>query len=176
MKKKSVALSFLFTAILTLVLNGCGSSPSPTVTTITYTPTAVIPTLTPVLSTSTITPTPEGITITVTSAEDNGSGTLREALQVASPGDIITFDLSVFPGDDPKTIYLQSSLPGIVQGYVTVDANKAGVILEGSNIPDGWDSAIQVLSNNNVIRGLTLVNFSGAAIQISGGKDNLIEN
>jgi hypothetical protein len=114
---------------------------------------------------------PKGKAIIVTNTEDSGSGTLREALQEANPGDIITFDLSVFPGDDPKIIYLQSSLPGIVQGYETVDASMARVILDGGNIPGEWESAIQVLSNNNIIRGLTLINLSGAAIQISGGQD-----
>ncbi len=171
---RNAANLFLFATALSLVLNGCGPGPSSTVTAVVLKPTTTaLPTLTTIPPTATLIP--EGETIVVTDAEDNGSGTLREALQEASPGDIIAFDPSVFPSDDPRIVYLQSPLPGIVQGYVTVDASMAGVILDGSTIPSGWNSAIQVLSNNNTIRGLTLVNLSGAAIQISGGQDNLIE-
>ncbi len=61
------------------------------------------------------------------------------------------------------------------QGRLTIDANGAGVILDGSKMPDGWDSAFQALSNDNIISGFTIVNFSGPGIQISGGQNNLIE-
>jgi hypothetical protein len=173
---KNVAKLFLLATVLSLALNGCGPSPSSTVTATVTIPTTALPTLTTIPPTPTPRPTPQGKTIIVTNIEDTGSGTLREALIVASPGDIITFDPSVFPVDDPQIVYLQSPLPGIVQGYVTVDASMAGVVLDGGNIPGDWESAIQVFSNNNIIRGLTILNLSGAAIQISGGQDNLIED
>jgi hypothetical protein len=96
-------------------------------------------------------------------------------MQGASPGDIIIFDRSVFPMSNPQTIYLRSTLPNLDRGNVTIDGGAAGVILDGSNFPDGWWSGIQVLSNNNIIRGLMMLNFSGAALQISGGQNNLIE-
>ena len=97
-------------------------------------------------------------------------------LQEAAPGDSIVFDLVVFPADAPATIYLQTPLAGIGQGYITVDASDAGVILDGSKIPEGWNSGIEVVSNGNTIRGLQVVNFSGAGIVISGGgQNNLIE-
>ena len=172
---RNVANLFLLVTFLSLALNGCGASPSPAVTLANPTPTPALPAPATVPPAPTSTPIPKGETIVVTVAEDNGPGTLREALQEAGPGDSITFDPSVFPEAAPKIIYLQASLPGIDQGYVTVDAGMAGVILDGSQIPAGWNSAIQLLSNNNIIRGLTLVNLSGAAIQISGGQDNLIE-
>lgn len=163
-------------AILLLAIGACGPKPSPTSTMTVPAPTISPPTLTKVPPTSTLMPTLEGKTLVVFSAEDRGSGTLRDAMQAAVPGDIIAFDESVFPQDNPKTIYLHSTLPNIEQGYLTIDANTAGVILDGSMFPDGWDSAIQVLSDNNAIKGLTLQNFSGAALQISGGKNNLIQN
>lgn len=166
---------FLVAIGISLALNGCDKSPSPTITEEVLTQTTVKPAPTPIPLTPTPMPMPKGDTIIVTNAEDNGPGTLREAVQEANPGDIITFNLAVFPSDNPKTIYLQSALPGIIQGSVTIDAKTSGVILDGSNIPPGWESAIQVFSNNNIVRGLTLINFSGAAIQISGGQDNLIE-
>jgi len=172
---KKVVIQYL-SAILLLAIGACGPKPSPTSTMTVPAPTIAPPTLTIVPPTSTLMPTPEGKTLVVFSAEDRGSGTLRDAMQAAVPGDIIAFDESVFPQDNPKTIYLHSTLPNIEQGYLTIDANTAGVILDGSMFPDGWDSAIQVLSDNNAIKGLTLQNFSGAALQISGGKNNLIQN
>ena len=172
---RKVVIRYL-SAILLLAIGACGPKPSPTSTMTVPVPTIAPPTLTKVPPTSTLMPTPEGKTLVVFSAEDMGSGTLRDAMQAAVPGDIIAFDESVFPQNNPKTIYLHSTLPNIEQGYLTIDANTSGVILDGSMFPDGWDSAIQVLSDNNAIKGLTLQNFSGAALQISGGKNNLIQN
>ena len=172
---KKVVIQYL-SAILLLAIGACGPKPSPTSTMTVPAPTIAPPPLTIVPPTSTLMPTPEGKTLVVFSAEDRGSGTLRDAMQAAVPGDIIAFDESVFPQDNPKTIYLHSTLPNIEQGYLTIDANTAGVILDGSMFPDACDSAIQVLSDNNAIKGLTLQNFSGAALQISGGKNNLIQN
>lgn len=122
------------------------------------------------------TPTLQGKTLIVTSADDDGSGTLRQALQKANAGDTVIFDTLAFPPDNPKVIHLESTLPRLVQGNVTVDASNAGVIIEGSKISNGWNSAIQLLSNGNIIRGFQIANFSGAAIQISGGQNNHIEN
>jgi parallel beta-helix repeat protein len=172
---RKVVILFFLSAILFLALNACGPDSFPASTATVPALITASPTLTKVPSTPTLTPTPKGKTFVVTSKEDSGSGTLREAMQEAGPGDTIAFDASVFPSDNPKTIYLHSTLPDMAQGYVTIDADMAGVILDGSNIPEGWNSAIQVLSNNNIIRGLTLINLSGAALQISGGQNNLIE-
>lgn len=165
----------LLSAILFFMISACGPEPSPTST-------AAVPPLvtesatqTEVPPTSTFTPTPKGKAFIVSSIEDSGFGTLREAMQGADSGDIITFDRSIFPTDSPQTIYLRSTLPNLDQGYVTIDAEAAGVILDGSQFPGGWDSAIQVLSDHNVVRGLMLLNFTGAALQISGGQNNLIE-
>lgn len=158
----------LFPLVITLVLilNGCGPSPSPTSTT---------PELADVPPSPTPAQKPKGKTILVNSPEDSGPGTLRQALQEASPGDIILFETTIFSPEDPEVIYLQSPLPAISQGNVTVDASNAGVILDGSKIPSGWNSGISAHSNNNTIRGLEVVGFSGAGIVIDSGHDNLIE-
>jgi parallel beta-helix repeat protein len=111
----------------------------------------------------------------VTSTADSGPGTLRQALLDAQSGDTITFDPAVFPLDAPDTIYLTGGLPPVSQGNLTIDASEAGVILDGSRIPEGWNSGIEVHSNSNTIRGLQVVGFSGAGIVISGGQNNLIE-
>ncbi len=117
---------------------------------------------------------PQGQTIVVTSTADNGSGTLRQALLDAQPGDTIVFDPAVFPPNAPATISLSSCLPPIGQGYLTVDASNAGVILDGSQIGDEWCSGLSVHSNNNTIRGLWFDGFApGAGIEITGS-ENLI--
>ena len=176
---KNLTNLFLVAIVLSLAWNSCAPAPTPTATSLVSTQTATLPTSTTQAPTSTSTPThlptPVGRTVVVTSEEDNGSGSLRAALQGARSWDVIVFDASIFPKDDPKIIYLQSPLPGLVQGHVTLDASMAGVVLDGSKIPSGWDSAIQIGSNNNTVRGFTITNLSGAAIQISGGQDNLVE-
>jgi parallel beta-helix repeat protein len=106
-------------------------TPVPTVTP-TQTPTATpTSTFTPPL---TPTPVPQGRTIVVSNTADGGPGTLRQAMLDGQPGDIITFDPTVFPPTAPATISLSDSLPAIRQGYLTIDGSNAGVILDGSNI------------------------------------------
>jgi len=168
-------ISFLLLMIvLPLTLFGCGQGPSPTASPEVALPTLVPPTI--ASPTSTSTPAPQGETIIVTSTADSGPGTLRQALLDAQPNDILTFDPSVFPPVSPATIYISSELPGISLGYLTIDASNAGVILDGSKIPEGWNSGIGVYSNGNTIRGLQVLGFSGAGIVIGSGQDNLIEN
>jgi parallel beta-helix repeat protein len=134
-----------------------------------------IPTLppTPVLTIPTLTPFPKGETIIVTSVEDSGPGTLRQGLLDANLGDTINFDISVFPPGQPNIIYLQSGLP-IDKGNLTIDASNAGVILDGSRIPE-ITNVIYIVSNNNTVSGFLMRNFNGAAIHISGGQNNLIK-
>ncbi len=167
MKKKSVTFALLFTTILALVLNSCGSTPSPTVTTVPYTPSAVPPSPTPVPPTSTITPIPKGKTIIVTSAEDSGPGTLRQVLMDATAGDFITFDAIAFPPTDPLAIELKSGLPPITQGYLTLDASNAGVILDGSQAGSDYVAGIVINSKHNTIKGLQVVHFSGPGIRLN---------
>ena len=117
---------------------------------------------------------PIGKTIIVNKVEDSGPGTLRQAIQEADAGDTIEFDSAVFSPDQPGIIYLQSML-SLEQGNLTIDAIQAGVILDGSNVPDGL-SAIQVFTDNNTIRGFQVRNLHGSAIMISSGQNNLIQD
>jgi len=107
--------------------------------------------------------------LVVTSTSDDGDGTLRGALQAAQPGDIITFDPDIFPPDAPATIRLTSMLPILTQGNLTIDASNAGVILDGSVIPEGNTRGLEIPSDGNMIRGLQIVNFTVSGIQIVGG-------
>ncbi len=115
----------------------------------------------------------------VNSTADSGVGTMRWALQAARSGDVITFDPEVFPPTDPATIYLQSELPPITQGNLTIDASNAGVILDGSNIQakgDLWTHGISISSDGNTVQGLQITNFSPAAgiIFSAGAKHNTV--
>lgn len=121
-------------------------------------------------------PPPAGKSILVNSIADSGPGTLRQALLDASRYDLITFDPEVFPPDAPAAIRLSSGLSHLYQGYLTIDASDAGVILDGSDIttPE-FVHGIVILSDHNVIRGLQIVNFSDAGIALSpGSQQNII--
>ena len=111
-------------------------------------------------------------TIVVDNAADSGSGTLRRALLDAQSGGTITFDPAVFRRDAPDTIYLTSSLPGLSQGHLTIDASDAGVVIDGSGITTPEAYGISIFSNNNVIRGLHIKDFFSAGIALHGGAQN----
>jgi titin len=94
----------------------------------------------------------------------------------AERGDVITFDPEVFPPNAPVAISLSSGLSPLDQGYLTIDASNAGVILDGSNItiPE-FQHGIVISSNYNIIRGLQIVGFTDAGIALSPGSQyNLI--
>jgi len=107
-------------------------------------------------------PTPKylaGDTHTVTNSADHGSGTLRECLQEAEPGDTITFDPYVFPPKSPAVIRISSQLPGLSQGGITIDASNVGVILDGSDAPSGT-VGLPIGSSQNIVMGLQILHFS----------------
>lgn len=101
---------------------------------------------------------PEG-DIIVTSTKDSGEGTLRRALLEIRTGEVITFDPAIFPPDDPATIYVESNLPPIYKGNITIDASDAGVILDGSRAKDDFFEGLWIESPDNVVMGLKVVNF-----------------
>lgn len=109
-------------------------------------------------------PTPGIQIITVTSAEDSGPGTLRQALLDARARDIIRFDTAVFPPDNPTRIFLKSGLPFIIQEGLGVGAYDAGVILDGSNAAGEWTAGLVIVTKSVQILGLQVVNFSGPGI------------
>ena len=113
-------------------------------------------------------PAPAGRSVIVTSPADTGPGTLRTALDAAQAGDVITFDPVVFPPSAPVTISLQSGLPAITSGPLTIDASNAGVILEGSGA--SFSSGLRIRGADGVtIRGLQIVHFPRYGIELSGG-------
>jgi parallel beta-helix repeat protein len=118
--------------------------------------------------------------LTVTSAADSGPGTLRQVLLDAQPGDTITFDLTIFPPVAPVTITLTAPLPVLTQGNLTLDASSAGVVLDGSQLSGEDVHGLDIDSDGNVVRGLEIFNFPGAAVGLREGvsgnvvRDNLL--
>ena len=103
----------------------------------------------------------------VTSRTDSGPGSLRQALLDARPGDVIRFDPTIFPPDNPQTIYVLDALPPLTQGHITIDASDAGVILDGRYTPPYTDGFV-IRSSHNVIKGLQIIHFTDDGIDING--------
>jgi hypothetical protein len=111
--------------------------------------------------------------LVVDSPADSGPGSLREALGWAASGEALTFDPAVFPPGQPVRIVLTSDpLPSIQVGDLTIDASEAGVILDGSQLPEGNGLVIQ--SDGNQVKGLWILGFPDAGILISGAAHNLV--
>jgi len=112
--------------------------------------------------------------IVVTNPADSGTGTLREALEMAQPGTEITFSPEVFPKNDPQTIRLNRELPMFTAGNITLDASDAGVILFAGDLEDGA-SGLKIRSDNNIILGLEIIGFPDFGIMIENtGANNTI--
>ncbi|MGB0383471.1 MAG: hypothetical protein ACPGWR_01485 [Ardenticatenaceae bacterium] len=106
----------------------------------------------------------------VTSREDSGPGTLRQALLSAQSGDIIIFD----PPTSPMTITLESKLPTITTDTLKIDASHAGVVLDGNKL-NGFDNGLTINGANGVIiQGLQIINFPGSGIQLINGARNTV--
>jgi hypothetical protein len=109
-----------------------------------------------------------GVVCAVGSASDSGAGTLRACLEAAAAGNTIVFDPIIFPPDRPVTITVDDALPELWQGYLTIDASDAGVILDGHRT-QGMTDGLQITSDGNQVRGLQVLNFPGHGIHVYGG-------
>lgn len=115
----------------------------------------------------------QGNTLIVTSTADSGAGSLRDAITNAVSGDSITFDQSVFPPDNPATIYLEGPLPAVKQGNLIIDASLTGVLIDGSAVTIETNG-LSIVSSDNSIRGLHFNNFTLADIALNNGAQNNI--
>ncbi|MCP4356666.1 MAG: hypothetical protein GY796_01450, partial [Chloroflexi bacterium] len=107
-----------------------------------------------------------GAVLMVDNSANDGSGTLREAMQLSLPGDTIRFDAAVFPPATPTTISLDWNLDDMTAGYVTIDAANTGVVLDADNAD--W-VGLSIRSDGNVVQGLTIINGRGNNIYIGDG-------
>jgi len=182
--RKITNLLLIFGIVLSFTLSGCGTSSSVDPTLTSSSPITLEATFTPlpstpsrILPTSTLTPISQGKTIIVSSANDNGPYTLRQAMRDAKTGDTITFDPKVFPPENPATIFLKnededSALPNLNQGGITIDASNAGVILDGREAREEWTRCLIIRSDGNVVRGLQIINFLGSGISLEDDAQN----
>jgi uncharacterized repeat protein (TIGR01451 family) len=119
------------------------------------------------------------MTFLVTSPNDSGPGSLRQAIidANANPGaDTINFFI---PGTGPHTINLLSPLPAITEA-LTIDATTqpgfAGtpiIELNGSGAGAGANG-LNITASNSLVRGLAINRFNGNGIVVSGN-GNIIE-
>jgi hypothetical protein len=118
------------------------------------------------------------LTRTVTNINDSGAGSLRQAMTVALAGDTINFNIST--GAPPWTIGLQSPLPPLDKGNITIDGGASHqIVLDGSLV--GAGDGFLITSSNNTIKGMVIINFpndnliygwGGAGIHIVGTDTN----
>lgn len=111
---------------------------------------------------------------TVTTTDDDGPGSLREAISSASAGDVIIFSANL-KGD---TIVLESRID-FTQGNLNIQGD-----IDGDNIPDIIvrdlyhfnNTGFQFSSENNIVSGLVFQNFYRPLYFISGGNNNQVLN
>jgi hypothetical protein len=115
-----------------------------------------------------IPPAAKAATRVVTSAADDGPGTLREALTIAGVGDTITFSAANFPANIAKTIMLLKALPPITRAGLIIDGSSANVILDGSRA-GGGTNGLTIDADTCVVRGLTIRSFSSNGIVVKQG-------
>ncbi len=131
--------------------------------------------------------------IVVTNTNDEGAGSLREAINTANQNagpDVITFNI---PGNEAHTISISSSLPQITD-QLTIDGySQSGAIentanspmpfngtlkinIDGSSMPNGTGSCLIINgANNTIIRGLVIGNCSNSGIEIGNSNYLAIE-
>jgi hypothetical protein len=114
-----------------------------------------------------------GLTSCVVSktADTDTSGSLRYCIENVATGGSITFSTTTFPKSAPARITLNSPLPPLTAGSVSLDASKAGVILDAN----GLDNALTVMSSKNRVSGLQVTNFRYTGIKVENMTwDNVI--
>ena len=119
-------------------------------------------------------------TYTVTTTNDNGAGSFRQAIQNVNSGTIPGAILLNIPGPAPYSITLQSPLPAITN-RVTIDATTqpgyAGspmVELNGASLGGGADGLF-ITAGNSTVRGLAIHGFSGSGIRLAAAGGNVIQ-
>ena len=172
---KNYIILAIFLIFFVILANGCSPvNPTATFAPVDQTYTSTTKTQTIPIVPNNPTPTPHGKTLTVTSADDTGPGTLRQAMQDALPGDAIIFDATIFSPNAPVIISPLSPLPELSQGSITIDASSASVILDGSTMTGGGDG-LTITSNGNTIMGLQIIDFpsNGISLQNAAQKNSI---
>lgn len=97
---------------------------------------------------------------TVSSPNNDGAGSLREALGLVSAGDTINFNASY-------TINLTAELEAITQNNITIDGETNTIILNSSGA-GSTANGLTIQASGVTIKNLAIQNFGGAGIRIDG--------
>jgi len=126
-------------------------------------------------------------TFSVTSTNDSGAGSLRQAVldaNAAADADIITFAI---PGTGPHTIALASRLADITQPLTIDGFTQPGA--SANTLPDGNNAVIQIRLDGVgafgasglrlrapgcQVRGLSITRFAGEGVVINGGSNCIV--
>jgi hypothetical protein len=98
-------------------------------------------------------------------------GAITNANTASSPGDLITFDATVF---NPGTIAIASALPNLSDGGDTIDGTGAtGVVIDSTDEARGF-ICLPIVSAGNTVKGLQLTDCSmGVALDASGDNNTI---
>jgi len=120
-----------------------------------------------------------GAPLLVTSTNDSGLGSLRQAILVANltPGlDTIQFNIA---GTPPFTIRLQNKLPQISDPVVIDGTTQPGFVntpvIELDGTSAGGGSGLEIISGNCTVRGLAIHSFNQDGIKLSNVGGNVID-
>lgn len=126
--------------------------------------------------TFTLSMTPLSDALVVRNTQDSGTHSLRDCMSRARSGDTITFDADIFDltnSNAATVINVESELPAMDDGSVTLDASDRRVTVNGSGTATA--SGILIKSSANTVRGLNIIGFPKSGVTISGGaKSNTI--
>jgi len=97
-------------------------------------------------------------------------GAITNANTASSPGDLITFDPTVF---NPGTIAIASVLPVLSDGGDTIDGTGATVVIDSTDEARGFD-CLAINSANNTVKGLQLTDCANGIRIFAAGDNNTI--
>jgi hypothetical protein len=116
---------------------------------------------------------PAGRVIDVTTLEDSGPGSLREALSEAN-ADVARDDIRFrIPGSGPHRILVRTPLPPILHPAEVDGTTQAGfsgvplVQIDGSALA-GDANGLWIVAHDSAVRGLSVTGFPGAGIRVQG--------
>lgn len=118
---------------------------------------------------------------TVTNSNDNGAGSLRQAILNANANaglDTINFQIS---GGSKQIISLQTALPAITDSVIidaTTQTGYAGTpLIELNGNPAGANAiGLDVRASNSTIKGFAIRGFSSDGIDVSGSNVTIVAN
>ncbi len=121
-----------------------------------------------------------GRTLVVTNTNDDGAGSLREAIQISNADtndlDRITFNI---PGPGPHTIIPLTPLPFITAPTVidgTSEPDFAGTPIIELNGNGLAGAGLTITGGGSTVRGLVINRFGGMGIQLQGGNSLIAGN